>query len=262
MNFPIDFHVGSLVIPSHFIFEFLAFTFGYWYYRYLKKRSSHVLSEETEWVALAGMIIGAFVGSRLIAALENPELFFHPVSWLYYFGSQTVAGALVGGVIGIEISKKISGIRIRTGDFFVFPLILGIMIGRVGCFLTGVRDGTVGLPSDLPWAFDQGDGIPRHSTNMYEILLLIVFFITLRLVQKHFAKKLRQGDLFRIFIIGYGTFRYFVEFIKPITPIIFGLSSIQIACALIVIYYLISFVIRIFDQKRYHDKFRHNHIHS
>ncbi len=246
MNFPISLHIGSQIILLHPIFEFLAFTFGYWYYTYLKKRSGNkILSDEMEWPVLIGMIVGAFLGSRLIATLENPTLFLHPVTWLYYVGSQTILGGLVGGILGVEIAKKIAGIKNKTGDFFVFPLMLGIMIGRIGCLLTGVIDGTVGLPSNLPWAFDQGDGIPRHPTSAYEILFILALFIFLRLVEsKRIKWKLLEGDIFRIFVIGYGTFRYFVEFIKPLQPIALGLSSIQIAAAIAVLYYCIYFIQR------------------
>ncbi|MEN9912606.1 MAG: hypothetical protein RLY66_14 [Candidatus Parcubacteria bacterium] len=257
MDFPINFHIGSFTVLSHPLFQFLAFTFGYWYYKYLqKKETEKVFSEDAHWSLLIGMIIGAFVGSRLVAALENPYLFMHPISWIYYAGSQTVLGGVVGGIIGVEVVKKIIGLKRKTGDVFVFPLMLGIMIGRVGCFLTGVSDGTVGLPSMLPWALDQGDGILRHPTSLYEILFLIVLFFFLRFFEKKYSKKdttiLVEGDIFRIFVISYGAFRFFVEFIKPIHPLFIGLSSIQLTSLAVVIYYSIYFIRRIFTHRIQH----------
>ena len=251
MDFPINFHIGTITILSHPLFQFLAFAFGYWYYKYLqRKRKDTVFSENDHWYLVIGMIIGAFVGSRLIAALEDPYVFLHPISWLYYVGSQTVLGGIIGGTIGVEITKKIIGLKRRTGDVFVFPLILAIMTGRVGCFMTGVVDGTVGLASSLPWAIDQGDGILRHPTSAYEILFLIVLFFILRFIESSNLKNhLEEGDLFRLFVIGYGAFRFFIEFIKPIHQLIIGLSSIQLVSMLAVIYYSQYFVRRIITVK-------------
>ncbi|MEN9524111.1 MAG: hypothetical protein RL536_180 [Candidatus Parcubacteria bacterium] len=252
MDFPINFHIGSITILSHPFFQFLAFTFGYWYYRYLQKRKPTApFSEEMHWSILIGMIIGAFIGSRLVAALEDPALFIHSASWLYYVGSQTVLGGLIGGIIGVEISKKIIGLKRKTGDVFVFPIMLAIMIGRIGCLMTGVTDGTVGLPSNLPWAFDQGDGIARHPTSAYEILFILLLFFTLKyLSSPKFSKYLQEGDLFRFFIIGYGLFRLFIEFIKPIHVLFLGLSSIQLVSLVAVIYYSQYFIRRLLTSKK------------
>ena len=83
MTFPIDFHFGAITIASHPVFETLAFLVGYRYFLYLKrKKKSDPLSPEAEWWIVVGMAVGAFVGSRGIAALENPSLFLHPVTWL------------------------------------------------------------------------------------------------------------------------------------------------------------------------------------
>src|SRR6185312_16905711 len=137
MQFPLIFHIGSLAIPAHPVFEFLAFVFGYWYYSHLKKQGKiSPLTDEAEWAVFAGMILGAFIGSRLTAGLEDPTLFMHPISALYYLGSQTIAGGVIGAIVGVEIAKKLIGLKRKTGDLFVFPLTLGIMIGRIGCLVT------------------------------------------------------------------------------------------------------------------------------
>ncbi len=249
MTFPFELHIGILTIPAHPILEFLAFTFGYWYYTHLSKKSRATpLSPDARWAVIVGMAVGALLGSRLIAALENPALFFDPPSILYYFTSKTVAGGFFGGIIGVEIAKKIIGIKRRTGDFFVFPVILATMIGRLGCFLTGVTDGTVGNPSNVPWALDQGDGILRHPTSAYEIVLCLVMFVSLKIADRYRTQlKLREGDLFAIFILAYFLYRFFVEFIKPSNPIFLNLNSIQVASLIAVLYYCYFFIKRIWS---------------
>jgi prolipoprotein diacylglyceryltransferase len=243
MTFPIDISFGNIVIPSHALFELLAFFIGYRYFLYIRRsKTQDILSPYAETMIIIGMAVGAFVGSRLIASLENLELFMNPTSLLYYFASQTIAGGIIGGFIGVEIVKKIMGINRKTGDLFVYPLILGIIIGRIGCFLKGVSDGTVGNVSNLPWAFDQGDGLPRHPTSLYEILFLILIWIFLKWIEK--SQILKNGDLFSVFMLLYLLFRVFVEFIKPFNSLVLNLSSIQIFSVLVVIYYCLYFIKR------------------
>ena len=241
MKFPIDIHIGSGTIPSHFVLEVLGFFVAFIYFLYLSKKKSDPLSENHRWFVILGGAFGALIGSRLIAALERPYLFFHPPSILFYYENQTIVGGLIGALVGVEIIKKILKEKKRSGDLFVYPLILGMIIGRVGCFLTGVKDDTVGLPSRLPWAFDQGDGIPRHPTSLYEILFLIILWIALYQLAKRVS--IKNGVLFRLFIFSYATFRFFIEFIKPIQPIALGLSAIQITCVCILLYYKINFIV-------------------
>jgi len=88
-------------------------------------------------------------------------------------GGKTIAGALIGGLIAVELMKRYIGLHQSTGDLYVVPLALGIAIGRIGCFLTGLSDNTYGTPTNLPWAVNFGDGIPRHPTQLYEIAFLL-----------------------------------------------------------------------------------------
>jgi prolipoprotein diacylglyceryltransferase len=235
VTFPVDIAIGPLAIPAHPVFEALGIFLAYKFFLRLRGRRGDALDEKGRWVSFAGAALGALIGSRLVAALERPDLFLDPPSWLFYVSGQSVAGAIAGGIVGAEIAKALIGERGRTGDLFAYPLLLGIAIGRIGCFLTGVKDDTAGLPSSLPWALDQGDGVARHPTAIYEILFAGLLALALRAAER--TGRLRQGDLFRLFAIGYFTWRFNVEFLKPIETIAFGLSSIQIVSALVALWY-------------------------
>jgi phosphatidylglycerol:prolipoprotein diacylglycerol transferase len=113
-------------------------------------------------------------------------------------------------------------------------LVVGIAIGRVGCFLTGLEDNTYGLPSNLPWAVDFGDGIPRHPTQLYEIAFLLLVLLPTLMWLKDRAP--REGDLFKAFMVGYLAFRLGLEFLKPGDPIV-GLTGIQWACIAGLVWY-------------------------
>jgi prolipoprotein diacylglyceryltransferase len=171
--------------------------------------------------------MGALVFSKLLAWAESwPQYWLHrgdPAVWL---GGKTIVGGLIGGWVGVEITKKILGIRLRTGDAYIIPLCLGIAIGRIGCFLTGLADHTHGIATSLPWAVDFGDGIPRHPTQLYEFVYLLILacvFATKGVGWRHNT----AGDGFRWFMLAYMLFRFAIEFIKPTWKGYAGLSAIQ-----------------------------------
>ncbi len=225
-----------LPLPIHHITDILSFYLGYRYYLSLRKRYGDTLPDTHRNILIIGAAFGALIGSRLLASLENLHAFFNPPSLLYYYANQTIIGGIIGGIIGVEITKKTVGIRPSTGDLFVFPLMLGIAVGRIGCFLTGISDGTTGIPSKLPWALDQGDGIMRHPTSLYEILFL--GFLAIVLKQLSQKKALKNGVLFRLFIIFYFLFRTGIECIKPVEHVLWQLSVTQIACLGVSGYYI------------------------
>ncbi len=41
---------------------------------------------------------------------------------------------MLGGLIGVELTKRWIGLKQSTGDAFVYPLIVGTAIGRVDVF--------------------------------------------------------------------------------------------------------------------------------
>ncbi len=235
MIFPIDIHIGSIIIPTHLLTDILAFYFGYKYYAHIRKKEGDHINEKNRFTIIIAAALGALIGSRLLASLEHLESFLHPVTLLYYYSNKTIVGGIIGGILGVEISKKFLKQKTATGDLFTLPLILGIIIGRIGCFLTGTTDGTVGNPSNLPWAFDQGDGIARHPTSLYEIVFLIITFFILKRLSNRIPMK--QGLIFRLFICTYLFFRFLIEFIKPVEHIFLGLSSIQTFSIVFAIYY-------------------------
>lgn len=237
ITFPINPTIFGVEISSHLILYYIAVFVGIRYYFYLKKKNKSkydTISLNDNLSIFIGAILGALIGSRIVAIFEDLSLLSN-VNIIYFIGVQSIVGGLVGGLIGVEIAKKIIGIKHSTGDNFTYPLILAIIIGRIGCFLEGVGDRTVGITTNLPWGMNQGDLIARHPTSLYEILFLIVLWIFLLNIEK--SKKLITGDLFKIFMFSYLTWRFLIEFIKPNYTVYFGISSIQIVCLIGILYY-------------------------
>jgi phosphatidylglycerol:prolipoprotein diacylglycerol transferase len=210
----------------HTLFEVLAYTVGYQVYRRSRRRSGDFLPDEQRWIIIAAAAIGAMLGSRILGLLEQIPL--SQITWrtLVLPGGKTIVGGLLGGWIAVELTKRIRHIRSRTGDLFAIPLCIGIAVGRIGCLLAGLADDTYGTPTSLPWAIDFGDGIPRHPTQLYEILFLIALAIILH---RYNARPHPEGATFRLFLAAYLGWRLLIDFIKP-QPLHYGLNLIQWAC--------------------------------
>ncbi len=184
---------------------------------------------------ILGAIIGALLGSRLAGFLEYPFVEISAKTIVQLLNTKTIMGGLFGGLLGVEIAKKMIGEKQSSGDLFTLPIIVGIFIGRVGCFLSGTNEFTFGSETTFFTGMDLGDAVLRHPIALYELVFLVFLFIFLKKLQD--KEVLKNGILFQYFMILYFSFRFFIEFIKPNQFFVLGLSSIQILCIICVLYY-------------------------
>jgi phosphatidylglycerol---prolipoprotein diacylglyceryl transferase len=244
MEFPVYLTIGSLKLHPHPIFESIAY-FVSWRLALQRFRTSSVKTSR-QGVIMAGGLIGGILGAKLLAILQHIDMLWTgEANWFaLLLGGKTIVGALLGATFGVEVTKKIIKVPISTGDAFAYPLIVGTAIGRIGCFLTGLSDQTYGTETTLPWGVDFGDSITRHPTQLYEVIFLLGLFLFLRyrnLISLNAggwgSGSLRPGDLFRFYTIGYLSFRWAIDFIKPDFHPLLGMSAIQMACLLGLVYY-------------------------
>jgi len=257
--FPVYFNLGPLRLHPHFVMEALAYGVGLYFALFRRLANSKqikfeggepnggepngdatasqlpISSSQRSSISV-GALVGALLGAKLLVMVQHVNLLGE--DWrmfvLLVLQGKTIVGALLGGLIGVELTKKMIGVRQSTGDSFVWSVMVGMMIGRVGCFLTGLSDRTYGIATALPWGVDFGDGIARHPTQLYEV----AFLAGLLLVLRGYARRRRQsGDLFKLFMIAYLGFRFGIDFIKPEFRPVLGMSAIQMACLCGLIYY-------------------------
>lgn len=241
--FPFQFELFGNQYHYHYIFETLAFIIGVRVYYYLKKDITDPISDENRLWIMLGAMLGALFGSRVVAVLETPEIIGH-LTFSVLYQSKTIVGGLLGGLFGVELMKKIIGVNIASGDIYVIPILIALIIGRIGCFSMGIDEPTYGIPTHLFTGMDLGDGIPRHPIMLYEIIYLVLLVFLFNGL-KH--KKLINGDRFKLFMVLYFLFRFLIEFIKPYHSLFFNLSSIHWSALFIFIYYY-RFIIRISKQ--------------
>ncbi|SEB84877.1 Prolipoprotein diacylglyceryltransferase [Tenacibaculum sp. MAR_2009_124] len=236
MTIPFEPTFFGTPINIHLILEYMAFFIGYRYYAWLRKNTLDKISTQNRLSIILGAILGAFLGSRLSGYFENPILTFSTKTIIDLFNTKSIMGGMFGGLLGVEIAKKIIGEKHSSGDLFVFPIILGIIIGRIGCFLMGIKEFTYGIKTNFITGMDLGDGYLRHPIALYEIVFLLLLFIFLKKIKKYLQKE--NGLLFKLFMISYFGFRFCIEFIKPNVFYVLYLSSIQWLCIICWTYYL------------------------
>jgi len=91
----------------------------------------------------------------------------------------------------------------------------GLFFARIANFINGELWGRV---TDVPWAMvfpRAGDGMPRHPSQLYEAFLEgIVLFTILQIGIRIFRWQERRGLVSAVFFLGYGVFRFCVEFFR------------------------------------------------
>jgi prolipoprotein diacylglyceryltransferase len=216
--------------------EPLALFTGFRYFLYLRSRQGDPINQTNRTSIFIAAIFGALFGSRLVGGFENPPAMVHAKNMLlYFYENSTVLGGFLGGLWAVELVKKFIGERQASGDLFVYPILLALIIGRIGCFSMGIYEETYGLPTTLPWGMDLGDGVHRHPVALYEIVFLILLWVTLKKLDPLLSKE--QGARFKVFMIAYCAFRLLLDFIKPHYTFPVGLSTIQLVSLAGLIYY-------------------------
>lgn len=223
----------------HAAFEMTAIGVGARLYALnLRRRGHGSLMRGPAFGVAIGCLVGAIVGSKLAVWLEYPHLVsLYWGSPLLVFTGQSIVGGLIGGLVGVEIAKKLSGIRRSTGDDFVMPLVVGIAIGRIGCFLAGLHDDTFGVATEMPWGVDFGDGMKRHPTQLYDIAAVLSLGLALAWARPRLAAE--PGLEFKLFLAAYIAWRLAIDTLKPVPYAYFGgLSGLQVLAALFLIGYV------------------------
>ena len=173
---------------------------------------------------VAGAALGAWASGSLNTIRQaSPAL------------SHSIAGALVGAIVGVETYKAVRRIRGSTGRLFVGSFASGVAMGRWGCLFAGLPDRTYGVPARLPWAVDLGDGIGRHPVQVYESLAMAAFLaLYIWGLAKRAPWAMRRG--FYALCIWYGAQRFAWEFLKPYPSIVGPFNIFHLLCGGLVAY--------------------------
>lgn len=192
---------------------------------------------ELFWDLVVWVTVAAFVGARVFT------VFFY--DWDYYSqnpfeilqvwnGGLSIIGGFVGATIVGLLFLKAKKVDVWAyTDTAMFGLPVGIMIGRLGCFFIHDHPGTA---THFFLSVKYPDGVQRHDLGLDEsilgLLIAIVFFVM-------WKKKAPVGSYTIVFLLLYGTARFFLDFLRATDGLIvdqryFGLTPAQYACVAMV----------------------------
>ena len=215
--YPILFQYGPIEIRFYGVMIALAFIVGAW----LGAREAQRRGYDGALVydLLFYVLLAAIAGARIYYVLFSDLGWFLRHPWeivAIWKGGLSLHGGLLGGFLaGVGFCLR-KGLPVLTfADILAPSIILGQAIGRVGCALNGC---SYGRPTDLPWAIVFTDpntlaprGVPLHPTQFYEMGLDLVLFGVLWGIRRHTAF---EGQLFALYLMGYGTIRFVLEFFR------------------------------------------------
>ncbi|MFI4936085.1 MAG: prolipoprotein diacylglyceryl transferase family protein [Caulobacterales bacterium] len=217
---------------THLVFDLAAWSggaaVGFGLYRWRLKDRVRDLAAVTGPGYFVSLAAGAVAGAWAAGSLNTlqgpaPEL------------SHSIAGALVGAIVAVELYKALRGIRGSTGTIFVGSFATGVIIGRWGCFFAGLPDRTYGTPTALPWGVDLGDGISRHPVQIYESLAMAAFLAVYIVgLARRAPWAMRRG--FYALAFWYGAQRFVWEFLKPYPRVVGPFNLFHVLCAGLVSY--------------------------
>lgn len=167
-------------------------------------------------ITLVGAVFGAKL-SVLIGDYHWPWVSMRDWSSVLSSG-RSITGALIFGFLFAEIAKPIVRYTMPPNDRFAALLPFTIGIGRIGCLTAGCCRG---LPYDGWCAMRGVDGVPRYPAQLMEIIFQLavgIFFVI------GVKRRWLFGRMFSFYLIAYGIFRFFTEFIRD-TPKSFGMYS-------------------------------------
>jgi len=214
---PIAFHLGPLAIRWYGLMYLAGFVLFVVLGKYRARQNLltgwHPRDvDDMLFFGVFGVIIGGRLGYVLF---YKPEYYFfaHPLEvFALWQGGMSFHGGFLGVLLALVFFARSRHKRWLEVTDFVAPLCpLGLAAGRLGNFINGEL---WGRPTSEPWGmvFPQVDALPRHPSQLYEFGLEgLALFALLWL----YARRRRPvGAVSGLFLIGYGVFRFVVEYAR------------------------------------------------
>jgi phosphatidylglycerol:prolipoprotein diacylglycerol transferase len=212
---PILISYGPVRVSWYGLMYVFGFSISYFLVLYQIRRKDFGLSKPEIENLFFYLIIGLAVGARLgYVIFYNPGMYLRDPLEIFaiWHGGMSFHGGLIGVlIVGILFSRKNKKSFWRLADLLTVTAPIGLALGRLGNFINGELYGRV---TQVPWGmvFPLGGPLPRHPSQLYESALegFILFAILWRLKDK----KIPEGGILPLFLIFYGIFRFFIEFLR------------------------------------------------
>jgi phosphatidylglycerol:prolipoprotein diacylglycerol transferase len=257
---PVIFQIGGFKLQYYGLMYVVAFTITYFLVVYrLKRKENEDISIDQAQALITYMMLGVIVGGRLGYVLFYQFSYYvqHPLEIILPFEFSNgirftgISGmSFHGGLICVILFAWIYCRRIQVSfmtmaDLFIPAIPLGYTFGRLGNFINGELFGrltTASIGMYFPLAPERQ---LRHPSQLYEAFFEGIFLFIILWILRHRIRI--RGAMLAIFLVGYGTVRFFIEFFRqPDAHLGFvwlSFSMGQILCLLMITTGIILYII-------------------
>ena len=248
---PVVFSIGSFKLQYYGLMYVVAFALTYVLvaYRLKHERRFQVTNEQFQ-ALMTYMMLGVIVGARLgyVLFYNLPYFIKHPLEIFLPFDfsdgvrftgitGMSFHGGLICVILFAWLYCRKNNLRfLEMADLFIPAIPLGYTFGRIGNFINGELYGRV-TTAPIGMIFPQApNDALRHPSQLYEAFFEGIFLFLILWSLRHRVRL--PGAMLGLYLIGYGTVRFFIEFFRqPDAHLGFVLSTFsmgQVLCLLMI----------------------------
>lgn len=215
---PVLFQIGPFALRWYSLAYLAGIMLGWSYLLRLLAEPGAPMSRDDADNLIVWLTLGIIAGGRIAYVLfyDLQAYISHPLNiFKLWQGGMSFHGGALGVALAILLyarRKKLNWLRIM--DYVAMCAPIGLLLGRLANFVNGEL---WGRPTSLPWGivFPGAGPLPRHPSQIYEAGLEgLLLFSVLWCLFRFTGARYRPGTLSGSFILGYGAFRFLVEFVR------------------------------------------------
>lgn len=206
--FPNLLHFGKFSVHAYGLCLAIGFLLGM--LRMVKVSEKYGINKDYIYDLGIFILLAGVIGSRLLYVLCNIHEYTLKSAFSVWEGGLSFQGGIILGIIVGWIYAYFRKLNMWTVLDILCPSVcIGYAVTRIGCFLNGC---CYGIESSMPWAVPMCDSkVMCEPVQLYSCAISFLMFF---LLTKFEFKSKKPGLVFNMYLIFYGVYRFFIEFIR------------------------------------------------